>query len=156
MANVPLDTRFIGISPNVNLTERRSAIINAETAPYTMADIVETAGVGYLKYVAVLAQTGTDAPQIIVLENTTGLTFTSIYNAVGNYTLKTNVPNSILINKVGVIIGQNGTLDLFIGGVSENVDNDEIYLGSWRYDGGTFSPQDDRLYSTFIEIRIYP
>ena len=42
MANVPLSTRFIGISENVNLTERKSAVLNADTQPYTMSSIVET------------------------------------------------------------------------------------------------------------------
>ena len=46
MPNVPLDTRFIGISPSVDLQERKSAMINAETQPYTMQDIVDTAGGG--------------------------------------------------------------------------------------------------------------
>lgn len=43
MAIVPSTTRFIGISPSVNLTERKSSTINAETEPYTMQDIVDTA-----------------------------------------------------------------------------------------------------------------
>ena len=46
MATVPSNTRFIGISPSVNLTERKAAIINAETQPYTMQDIANTVGVG--------------------------------------------------------------------------------------------------------------
>lgn len=43
MAIVPSTTRFIGISPSVNLTERKSSTINAETEPYTMQDIIDTA-----------------------------------------------------------------------------------------------------------------
>lgn len=46
MATVPSGTRFIGISTNVNLTERKSAMINAETQPFTMQDIADTVGVG--------------------------------------------------------------------------------------------------------------
>lgn len=42
MPNVPLDTRFIGIAPQVNLTERKSAVLNAETQPYTVTDIANT------------------------------------------------------------------------------------------------------------------
>jgi hypothetical protein len=42
MATIPSTTRFIGISPTVNLKERKSAILNAETQPYTMQDIVDT------------------------------------------------------------------------------------------------------------------
>jgi hypothetical protein len=46
MSTVPSGTRFIGISENVNLTERKSAIINAETQPYTIQDLVDTIGTG--------------------------------------------------------------------------------------------------------------
>jgi len=46
MATVPSGTRFIGISENVNLTERKSAVLNAETQPYTIQDIADTVGVG--------------------------------------------------------------------------------------------------------------
>lgn len=44
MANVPLGTRFIGIAPTVNLTERKSALINQETAPYTIEEIAGSSG----------------------------------------------------------------------------------------------------------------
>lgn len=43
MAIVPSTTRFIGISPSVDLTERKSNATNAETQPYTMQDIIDTA-----------------------------------------------------------------------------------------------------------------
>jgi hypothetical protein len=46
MSNVPLDTRFIGISPDVNLYERKTSLLNAQTQPYTMQDIIDTAGGG--------------------------------------------------------------------------------------------------------------
>jgi hypothetical protein len=46
MSNVPLDTRFIGISPDVNLYERKTSLLNAQTQPYTMQDIINTAGGG--------------------------------------------------------------------------------------------------------------
>lgn len=42
MAIIPDDMRFIGISPTVDLKERKSAQINKQTEPYTMSDIVET------------------------------------------------------------------------------------------------------------------
>jgi hypothetical protein len=75
MPNVPLTTRFIGISPSVDLEEKRSAMINAETQPYSMQDIVDTVSPtppAYLKYVALLNQEDTDAPVATVLENTLG------------------------------------------------------------------------------------
>jgi hypothetical protein len=46
MSTVPSGTRFIGISENVNLTERKSAVLNAETQPYTIEDLAATVGVG--------------------------------------------------------------------------------------------------------------
>jgi hypothetical protein len=39
-------TRFIGISPNVNLKERKSAVLNAETEPFTAQDIANFVGTG--------------------------------------------------------------------------------------------------------------
>jgi hypothetical protein len=39
MPNVPLDTRFVGFAPQTNLQERKSALINSLSQPYTMADI---------------------------------------------------------------------------------------------------------------------
>lgn len=42
MAIIPGGKRFIGISENVDLTEKKSALINSKTEPYTMSDIVDT------------------------------------------------------------------------------------------------------------------
>ena len=39
MSTISSGTRFIGISPSVNLTERKSALINNETEPFTIEDI---------------------------------------------------------------------------------------------------------------------
>lgn len=44
MSAIPLSTQFVGFSENVNLTEKRSALINSETATVTMQDIVDTVG----------------------------------------------------------------------------------------------------------------
>jgi len=46
MTLIPSDTRFIGISPEVNLTEKKSSLLNRDTQPYTMQDIIDTAGTG--------------------------------------------------------------------------------------------------------------
>ena len=50
---IPSGTQFIGFSDSVNLTERRSASVNAETAVYTIDDIR-----GYKVYTALLTQSG--------------------------------------------------------------------------------------------------
>jgi hypothetical protein len=77
---IPEGTRFIGISPNVNLTEKKSAVLNAETQPYTLDDIR-----GYKVYTALLTQTSTSAPTSIVLENTLGAAGSFSYQGVGVY-----------------------------------------------------------------------
>jgi hypothetical protein len=46
MAIIPNDEQFIGLSPTVNTTERRSALINAESQAYTMQDITDTVSAG--------------------------------------------------------------------------------------------------------------
>jgi hypothetical protein len=46
MPIIPSSEQFIGFSPNVNTTERRSEIINAESFPYTMQDFINTIGAG--------------------------------------------------------------------------------------------------------------
>lgn len=46
MANVPLDTRFVGFSDKANLTERKTDYLNSISQPYTMQDIANSAGGG--------------------------------------------------------------------------------------------------------------
>jgi len=46
MSTVPSGTRFIGISERVNLTERKSAVLNSDTQPFTIQDIADTVGIG--------------------------------------------------------------------------------------------------------------
>jgi hypothetical protein len=48
--------RFIGISPEVDLTERRSQMLNDQTEPFTSNDII-----GYRVYTALLSQSGTES-----------------------------------------------------------------------------------------------
>ncbi len=42
MAQIPLATRFIGISGSVDLQEKKSSQVNSETEPYTMQDVIDT------------------------------------------------------------------------------------------------------------------
>ena len=46
MATVPIGTRFIGIATSVDLKERKSAVLNKTTEPFTIEDIASTVGVG--------------------------------------------------------------------------------------------------------------
>ena len=42
MAIIPSSTQFVGISPNVNLEEKKSNRLNSETQPYTMQDFQDS------------------------------------------------------------------------------------------------------------------
>ena len=53
----PNGYRFIGIAPEVDLTERRSKLINDQTEPFTVDEIR-----GYKVFTALLTQSGGDAP----------------------------------------------------------------------------------------------
>ena len=69
MSTIPLGTQFIGLASTVNTVERRSSLINNESAPYTMQDIIDTVG-GRLEgtqYVFVAAD-GTDVQNAAELQ----------------------------------------------------------------------------------------
>jgi len=61
MATIANDTQFIGISPTIDLTGKKSAILNAQTEPVTMADITSTVR-PYKVFSALLTQSGGDNP----------------------------------------------------------------------------------------------
>ena len=77
---IPSGTRFIGFSDSVNLTERRSASVNAETAPYTVEDIK-----GYQVYTALLTQGGTPTSSVVSYDEalSVGVTYTIADNDGG-------------------------------------------------------------------------
>ena len=69
MSTIPLGTQFIGLASTVNTVERRSSLINNESAPYTMQDIIDTVGGGLegTQYVFVAAD-GTDVQNAAELQ----------------------------------------------------------------------------------------
>ena len=69
MAIIPNDEQFIGLSASVDTTERRSALINAESQAYTMQDIIDTVpgGLEGTQYVFVMAN-GTDVENAAELQ----------------------------------------------------------------------------------------
>jgi hypothetical protein len=77
------DFRFIGIAPSVDLTERRSKLINDQTEVFTLDDIR-----GYKVYTALLNQSGTNAPVATILENTlVGTVSFYYYGGEGSYVI---------------------------------------------------------------------
>lgn len=122
---------------------------NANDLRDAIEEFLNTGGGGssdYLSYVALLTQSGTSAPTVNVLKNDTGLTFTSVYDDVGNYFLEPDTaPNA---DKVVVFCTNgSGTGDVF---------------SFWRDDklnvrtkaSGTST--NAILSKTAVEVRIYP
>jgi len=57
MAEVPEGTRFIGIAPEVSLTQKRSQSINDESAGYTAEEIVGSIGSSAVLHVTSVGST---------------------------------------------------------------------------------------------------
>jgi hypothetical protein len=129
------------------------------TADGTSGQVLQTNGSGTLswfgpkKYVALLTQTGTSAPTATVLENTLSGTPTLTRTGIGTYEL--TLTNEFTANKTWVVggsadnnagSGDFATLDI------KRLNANKITLNT--YD--SFTPADDMLVSTSIEIRVYP
>jgi hypothetical protein len=103
MAIVPSTSRFIGISPSVDLTERKSSTINAETEPYTMQDIIDTAAtVQATNASASFSWTAGFFNLVNGIDNRIPFNFNPIVNA--NFSLLNSGTNTagIRVNTVGV------------------------------------------------------
>ena len=104
-------------------------------------------------YVALLTQTGTDAPVATVLKNTLGGVPVWSYNDVGSYRITT--AGLFTVNKtVGIIsLNYTGNSDwggAYIAGLTVN----QFDIHTHDQDTITFS--NDVLERTLIEIRVYP
>jgi hypothetical protein len=104
-------------------------------------------GGGYLKYVALLSQTGTGAPTAVVLENTLGGTVVWTRSGVGDY--RATLSGVFTENKTVIFNNLTGGFANYIFWNSTS----EIAINTTD-NTGTFV--DDALVSTSIEIRVYP
>lgn len=131
-------------------TELAVVVQGGDTVQTTTQDIADLGGGGasYLKYVALLTQTGTDAPVATVLENTLGGTVVWSYSDVGEYIA--TLTAAFTANKTGIVVGcGNGSETNFIAyWVSANAIEMDVFTGG--------SASDDLLFKTLIEIRVYP
>lgn len=159
MAQIPLNTQFIGLASTVDTTERRSALINAESAPYTMQDVVDTVSAGLppsapLMLIGVLNQAGTNAPMLSAFYE--DLSPNSIVrNGVGVYTLVFDV-DTFLSGKViatisldgGAPFANAGLLGVSVGGGSNNT----VFIKSYNTSGVL---SDDILSGARLQIQVY-
>jgi hypothetical protein len=114
----------------------------------TTQDIADLGGgSSYLKYVALLSQTGTSAPVATVLENTLGGAIVWAYNGVGDYI--GTLTGAFTADQTGIFLGNTNAK--FWYAYRNNADEVQIEI----YDE-TNTPLDDGLTETMIEIRVYP
>jgi len=115
-------------------------------------------GPGYLSYVALLDQSGTDAPIPTILTNTIGNIVWS-YLDVGNY--KATLAGAFPSGKVWLSVTNNdGALNSFIFYSYYNGDDLELDSYVLNNGGGGGALQrvgvNNQMFQTPIEIRVYP
>lgn len=140
--------------------------LNVDTLVYSDGTKQSTAATGggasYLVYVALISQSGTNAPISTVLENTTGSVFTWVYDDVGYYILQSN--DSIFSeNKMAVNVSFWPTYDastvdnkLKVAGYNGFDSPTEIWFTSFMFYNSTVEYSNDCFFNTYLEIRFYP
>lgn len=121
-------------------------VLESSTVKYV--DGGDIGGTSYLKYVALLSQTGTNAPTAIVLENTLGGTVVWTRADAGEYT--GTLSSVFTENKTFILVGMNGGALISL---SAYPDTDSAIQVETR-DSGSLA--DDILFLAPIEIRVYP
>jgi hypothetical protein len=119
-------------------------VLEGSTAKQTAPENV--GGDGYLKYVALLTQSGTSAPTATVLENTLGGTVVWGYTDVGVYTA--TLASVFTANKTAVFLSGNGGL------MGSNIDSTSQITIYSNNSGG--QPENEYIQTAPIEIRVYP
>lgn len=158
MAQIPSTTKFIGLASSVNTTERRSAIINAESEAYTMQDITDTVAAGLppsapKMLISEIAQSGTNDPYLMgpVVEDFTPTSF--FRNDVGDYRII--FPAGTLTEKTIVTILSQAVLPAATGLISVQVYwySDQIYIKTKN--PATQALADDYLNNARLQIQVY-
>ena len=140
-----------GVS-NVSITN--SSGITVEESNVTYDNGIKTLNnVSYKKYVALLSQSGTIAPTIVVLETTMSSGITSTYLAVGEYKLVSN--GEFTANKTFVMVNQTGLSSVGVQPIilANRIGNNEILIQVADTLGTGYL--DNILVDSQIEIRVY-
>ena len=107
-------------------------------------------------YVALLTQSGTNAPVATVLENTLGSDIVWTYQGIGQY--YGTLANAFTLNKTTVILGTavrgGDPSDIRASIVATTLSVNQIQVSTG--DAMTSTREDDGLLNTAIEIRVYP
>lgn len=128
--------------------------LNYYTTPTELSTYTGTILRPYKIYSALLTQTSTSAPTIVVLENTLGVTLTGSYNSTGNYELIASSAiftsgKTFVTMATPFVVGQT---EPKIGTYFRSTTTRIVILVQ-GYDGTSYN---GGLNSTSIEIRVYP
>jgi len=130
-------------------TDASEIVINdgtPTTKKITVANL-KASLVNYTKLVCLITQSGTNAPTLEILENTTGANFSTIRQAQGVYQIKTF--SSVFTSDKTLVLANNFRYPYTIDINRTGVDN--ITIGT--YNGASTS--DDVLLNSSLEVRIY-
>jgi hypothetical protein len=143
---------YVGFKAPMDITTSR--IYTLPTADGTNGQVLQTNGSGTLswfgakKYVALLTQTGTNAPTATVLDNTLGGTLVWSYDGVGTYI--GTLTGAFTLDKTSVLI--SGVYKGSVVGLRKNNNTVQITTTATS----TNTEANTLLDSTTIEIRVYP
>jgi hypothetical protein len=117
------------------------------TKKITVANLKTALGVNYTKLVVLISQSGTNAPTLTILENTTGATFSTVRYVAGAYQISAS--SSIFTADKTLVLANNYRYPYTIDINRTGADN--LTIGT--YNGASTS--DDVLLNSSLEVRIY-
>lgn len=116
------------------------------TKKITVANLKTGLGVNYTKLVALINQSGTNAPTLTILENTTGATFTTFRFNKGTYQISAS--SSVFTSGKTLLLANNYRYPYVI---DINYGIDTITIGTYNNSGTS----DNVLLNASFEVRIY-
>ena len=152
------DTQFIGIAPSIDLTGKKSALLNEQTEPVTMLDIIDTVAAGIppsapLMLIANIYQQGPSDPNLIDI-SVQDITPNSLARATtGFYSI--GFPTGTLTQKtfVNIYLAASTTAATGLIGVSVFWASDIIQISTKN--PATNALADSYLDNARIEIQVY-
>jgi hypothetical protein len=157
MAQIPLSEQFIGLSASVDTTERRSALINAESQAYTMQDVIDTVENALppsapKMLIGGINQIGTNIPDLFeIYADFSPLSI--VRNGVGAYTFIFEA--GLLNEKTIATISINGSAPSPNGGILGiwvEPSNNTLYIKTMTTAG---VQSDDILSGSRLQIQVY-
>jgi len=128
-----------------------------------LLDAISNAARPYKVYSALLTQSGTSAPTVIVSENTIGNVSYQRYR-VGQYGIVFSDYSNVVANKVWVLPSTNSTVYYDNSGSASKIiqayfNNNTVYIDTYLFDSFTnllWNSTEANFVKLPIEIRIYP